>query len=112
MSDLFDDAISSVSVVIATFAYVPHYGKWHPEVSEDERIALEKEIAREATLAHMRAIADARAAVARCIAHHPSLRRFLDEPVLYFREHADELIAELRHAQQDRREGGRQIEGG
>lgn len=41
-------------------------------------------------------IGAARDAVSECVPHSPGLRRLLNEPRLYFREHADEIIAELR----------------
>ena len=92
----FDQAVAAVALVISTISYVPHYGKWHEAVSEKERIELEKEVAREATLNHMRALATARDAVAKCVPFRPTLERFLEEPVLYFQDHAQEIIAELR----------------
>jgi len=96
VDDRFNDAIAAVSLVISTISYVPHYGKWHEAVSERERIELEKEVAREATLNHMRALAAARDAVAKCVPYQPALDRFLEEPVLYFQDHAHEIIVELR----------------
>lgn len=96
VEDLFNDAVAAMSLAISTHSYVPGYGKWHPEVTEDERVELEKEMAREATISHIRAIGAARDAVAQCIPYQPALRALLDEPVLYFRDHADEIIAQLR----------------
>lgn len=96
VDDRFSDAIAAVSLVISTISYVPHYGKWHEAVSEKERIELEKEVAREATLNHMRALAAARDAVAKCVPYRSTLARFLEEPVLYFQDHAHEIITELR----------------
>lgn len=92
----FDQAIAAVALVISTISYVPHYGKWHDAVSEKERIELEKEVAREATLNHMRALGSARDAVAKCVPFRLTLERFLEEPALYFQNHAHEIIAELR----------------
>jgi hypothetical protein len=77
-------------------SYVPHYGKWHPSVTQDERVALEKEVAREATLGHMKAIAAARDALARCVPYRPDLLRHLNEPVLYIQTHATGIIEELQ----------------
>lgn len=101
VDDRFDDAIAAVAMVISTISYVPHYGKWHPDVSEEERVSLEKEVAREATLNHMQAIAAARDAVAKCVPYKSALARFLDEPVLYFQDHAKEIIYELRKGRSD-----------
>jgi hypothetical protein len=98
VEDRFNDAIAAVSLVISTHSYVPGYGKWHPAVTEDERVELEKEMAREATINHIRAIGVARDAVAQCLPYNPRLRQLLDQPVLYFQDHADEIIAALRRA--------------
>lgn len=86
---------------LVTISFVPHYGKWHPDVTEKERVALEKEVAREATLNHMRALAAARDAVAKCVPYRPTLNRFLNEPVLYFQDHANGIITELRRGKSD-----------
>lgn len=85
VDDRLNDAIAAVSLAISTISYVPHYGKWHEAVSEKEPIELEKEVAREATLNHMRALAAARDAVAG-VPYQPVRDRFLDEPVLYFQD--------------------------
>jgi hypothetical protein len=96
VENYFDQAVATVALVISTVSYVPHYGKWHEAVSGKERIELEKEVAREATLNHMRALSSARDAVAKCVPYRPTLEPFLEEPVLYFQDHAQEIIAELR----------------
>lgn len=96
IDDCFNEAIGTMAVVISSMSYVPHYGKWHPDVTEQERITLEKEVAREATLGHMKAIAVARDALARCVPYRPDLLRHLNEPVLYVQDHAAEIIDELR----------------
>jgi hypothetical protein len=103
VEDYFDDAVAAVSVVVSTMSYVPGYGKWHEHVTEKERVDFEKEMAREATLNHMRALAAARDAVARCVPYRPSLSLFIREPVLYFQDHADEIIEELRTGAVSRR---------
>ena len=96
MEDYFNEAIAAVSLVVSTMSYVPHYGKWHEAVSEEERVEFEKEVAREATLNHMRALAEARDAVAKCVPYRSALNRFLEEPVLYFQDHTSEIVTELR----------------
>lgn len=96
VEDRFNEAIAAVSLVVSTISYVPHYGKWHQDVTEGERIELEKEVAREATLNHMRSLSTARDAVARCVPYQPGLGEFLTQPVLYFQDHTTEIIAALR----------------
>lgn len=98
VEDAFSEGIESLAVLVSSMGYVPHYGKWHDAVTEDERIELEKEVARQATLNHMKAIAEARDALARCVPYQPALLRYLEEPVLYVQEHAIEIITELREA--------------
>lgn len=98
VEDTFSEAIERLAVVVSSMAYVPHYGKWHEAVTEEERVELEKEVARQATLNHMQAIADARDALARCVPYRPELLRHIEEPVLYMQDHAIDIINELRDA--------------
>lgn len=96
IEDSFTEATAALSLMLAASEFVPSYGKWHASVSEEERIALEKEIAREATVTFIRSLSVARGAVAKCIPYRPSLGYVLDEPALYLRDHASEIIVQLQ----------------
>lgn len=103
VEDRFNEAIAAVALVISTYDFVSGYGRWHPAVAEEERLEFEKHMAKEATLGHVRAISAARNAVSQCVPYSPELRQLLNEPPLYFREHADEIIAQLRGGPDPRR---------
>ncbi|HEY8722158.1 hypothetical protein [Pengzhenrongella sp.] len=93
-NDVYHGAISAVAVAIASLNYISHI-KWGGSTPEEEA-ELAKKAGREFTERHLRAVADARAAVARASAYDPTLGEFYRTNTAAVYERGDELMARLR----------------
>jgi hypothetical protein len=93
-NDVYHGAISAVAVAIASTDYISQI-KWGGSTPEEEA-DLAKQAGREFTERHLRAVADARAAVARASAYDPTLAEFYHTNTAAVYERGDELMARLR----------------
>jgi hypothetical protein len=93
-NDVYRGAISAVAVAIASTDYISQI-KWGGSTPEEEA-DLAKQAGREFTERHLRAVADARAAVARASAYDPTLAEFYRTNTAAVYERGDELMARLR----------------
>lgn len=104
IEDILHDAIAAVAVAAATFNYVSGAAPWRG-ATEAEWAEFVAALNREGYGRHLRAVADARSALARASAYEPTLRRFYEGTGLLDVSQADLIIDQLRNAI-DSRTGG------
>jgi hypothetical protein len=93
-NEVYHSAISAVAIAIASTDYISKI-KWGGSTPEEEA-DLAKQAGREFTERHLRAVADARAAVARASAYDPTLAEYFRTTTAAVYERGDELMAHLR----------------
>jgi hypothetical protein len=94
VDEVFHDAIAAVAVAMASPHYIGQIG-WAGSTPEEEA-DLAASTGREATERYIRAVADARAAVARASAYDESLTEFYRADSATFAARGDELMSRLR----------------
>jgi hypothetical protein len=95
--DVIHDAIAALAVAVTSHDYISGVGPWQG-ATDDEHRAFLTELSREANHDYVRAVAAARAAIARASAYEPELRRFASVPPTELVEHGDEITGVLRRA--------------
>jgi hypothetical protein len=93
-NEVYHGAISAVAVAIASTDYISQ-AKWGGSTPKEE-VDLAKQAGREFAERHLRAVADARAAVARASAYDPTLAEFFRTNTAAVYERGDELMVRLR----------------
>lgn len=94
VEDVFHDAIAAVAVAHASHDFLTQMGAWRG-ASPDEYAAFTSELGREGNLNYVRAVANARSALARASAYDPTLREYLGATEDVY-ERADVIQAHLR----------------
>jgi hypothetical protein len=94
VEDIFHEAIAAVAVAHASQQFVAELHPWKGLTAEAEA-AFSLELRNEGNLNHARAVAAARAALARASAYDPTLRQYLDSLGDVYNR-ADEITAHLR----------------
>ncbi len=99
IEDIYHDAIAAVAVAAASKDYIGQVGPW-TGATNDEYTEFISRLGQDGTERYIKAVADARAAIARASAYEPDLRRFYAETSgsEFDAVIADEIIAEIRHA--------------
>lgn len=99
VDDVFHDAIAAVAVAHASHDFIAELGPWRGG-TQDEAREFTSQLGREGNLNYARAVADARAALARASAYDPRLSRYfkkdedLGTDTVYLQ--ADEIMQHLR----------------
>ena len=93
--DVFHDAIAAVSVAVAAADFITAVGSWKGATPE-EHARFVAQLGMEGSANYVRAVAAARAAVARASAYEPALRAFSGTNPAEFGKHADAMIEMLR----------------
>lgn len=96
VEDVLAEAIGAVSSVIATQVFLQHVD-WQG-ASDADRVALDGEVARDSVRAWVKAVADARVAVAHASAYVPELAVRLRASPAAFTRDAEETVRLLRAA--------------
>jgi hypothetical protein len=93
------DAIAAVAVAAASKDYIGQVGPWTGATNDDYN-AFVSRLGRDGIERYIKAVADARAAIARASAYEPDLRRFYAETSgsEFDAALADEIINAIRHA--------------
>lgn len=98
--DIYHDAIAAVAVAAASKDFITQVGPWRG-ATNDEYDAFTSRLGQEGNERYIKAVADARSAIARASAYEPGLRRFLfaETSGSEFNDAlADEIIADIRQA--------------
>ncbi|MFE5816557.1 hypothetical protein [Streptomyces sp. NPDC056479] len=95
VEDLFHAAIEAVAVTVARHHFYNRLHAWDGSTPEDHA-ELNRQMGREGMESYARAVAEARAALARASVYAPELKEYFGNnmDVVYFR--ADEIIEKLR----------------
>lgn len=99
IEDIYHDAIAAVAIAAASKDFIAQVAPWRG-ARNDEYDAFTSRIGQEGNERYIRAVADARSAIARASAYEPELRRFYAETAgSEFNDAlADEIIAAIRRA--------------
>ncbi len=99
IEDIYHDAIAAIAVAAASREFIGQVGPWRG-ASNDEYDAFTSRMGREGNERYIKAVADARSAIARASAYAPELRRFYAETggSEFDDALADEIIAAIRQA--------------
>jgi hypothetical protein len=99
IEDIYHDAIAAVAVAAASREFIGQVGPWRG-ASNDEYDAFTSRMGQEGNERYIKAVADARSAIARASAYAPGLRRFYAETggSEFNDALADEIIAAIRRA--------------
>lgn len=95
VEDVFHEAIAAVAVAVARHDFITAVAPWRG-ATRDEHTAFTAQLGREGNAAYIRAVADARAAIARASAYDASLRPFYRAGSETVMEQADEIMEILR----------------
>lgn len=99
IEDILHDAIAAVAVAAASADYIGQVGIWRGATPHEHQ-AFTARMGLEANERYIKAVAEARSAIARASAYEPSLRRFYADTggAEFNNELADEIIDALRQA--------------
>jgi uncharacterized protein (UPF0333 family) len=106
--DIYHDAIAAVAVAAASKNFITQVGRWQG-ATDDEYDAFTSRMGQEGNERYIKAVANARSAIARASAYEPGLRRFYAETSgsEFDDALADEIIAAIRQALARRRSQSR-----
>jgi hypothetical protein len=97
--DIYHDAIAAVAVAAASKNFITQVGRWQG-ATDDEYDAFTSRLGQEGNERYIKAVADARSAIARASAYEPGLRQFYAERngSEFDDTFADEIIGAIRQA--------------